>query len=421
MQGTIPPAPRPSGRRSGHIAVMALLLLIPLFACVALCVDMGWIALTKSELQNAADAGAAAGARQLVDNYAPFSLPSQRNKDRLLNEAEASALTYGMQFGGYNSAGDKQTLTIQSGDVHPGYTTSTGLFQSRRTYAGYPNTVQVMARRDASANGALPLFFAPVIGKRDKDLSATAAATIYTGLISSFNPNLIAGGTKKRTAFGEEFYNEGGGYECPLMPVAFDVNRWNAFLSNGQSPDGTVHVDAAGSPQIQVYPSPKTSPGNFGLLCLGHWTNNAPDYRTWIENGPAGDDVQTLIDNASLPVTLDKPRPWKGSPGLKSTLVTDFRAIIGTPRLLPLFKPASTSPYQAASGNGSNTTYDIVGFVGIMITEATGSGSNLSIKVQPCSVLDPTAVFDPESLCPAGEEPPSRLKAFTFATPKLTR
>ena len=96
-------------------------------------------------------------------------------------------------------------------------------------------------------------------------------------------------------------------------------------------------------------------------------------------------------------------------------------AIIGQPRLLPLFKPASTSPYQAASGNGSNTTYSIVGFAGVTVTSVSGAGVNLSICVQPCSVLDPTAVFDSTSIYPVGAQPAGQLKTFTFLSPRLSR
>jgi hypothetical protein len=43
---------------------------------------------------------------------------------------------------------------------------------------------------------------------------------------------------------------------------------------------------------------------------------------------------------------------------------------MGKPNLIPLFQPVSVSPYQAASGNGSNTTYSIIGFVSVTISQA---------------------------------------------------
>ncbi len=409
--------------RRGAVAVLVALLSIPLLIFVALCVDLGWIALTKSELQNAADSAATAGARQLVDNYAEYSLAGEPQRSLLLSAAHQTARTFSTQFAGYNGAGDVASLSVSSGDIQFGFTDTSGNFSTSNSNFGYPNTVQVTTRRDTGANGKLPLFFAPVLGRRDAELTATASATIYSGLITSFRPALITtnnGSCSGNDGDVDDFVAGGGTANCLLLPVAFDVNNWNHFFSQGESPDGIVHTDSAGTPQIQVYPSPQNSPGNFGLLCTGHWTNNNPDFRFWINNGPTAADVQYLIDQQMLPVTQSTPRPWKGSPGLKSQLVQEFVKIIGKPRVLPLFKPASLTPYQAASGNGSNTTYNIVGFVGVKVTQATGNGSNMNISVQPCSVFDTTAVFDSSTLFPAGFEPSSQLRSFTQIAPKLT-
>ena len=116
-------------------------------------------------------------------------------------------------------------------------------------------------------------------------------------------------------------------------------------------------------------------------------------FRTWIDSGPAPSDIQYLLDNTLLPVSLSAPAQWKGGPGMKSTLQTDFASQLGKPNLIPLFKPVSTNPYQAATGNGSNTYYSIVGFAMVSISQADGRGSNMNISVQPMTVNDPTAVL----------------------------
>ena len=87
-------------------------------------------------------------------------------------------------------------------------------------------------------------------------------------------------------------------------------------------------------------------------------------------------------------------------------------------RLIPVFQPVSTSPYQAASGNGSHTSYAVVGFVGVTIAQADGSGSNMNISVQPVATLDPTLTYDPSTVVPAGE---GSSGTTTFAVPKLTQ
>ncbi|MCX7408563.1 MAG: pilus assembly protein TadG-related protein [Planctomycetales bacterium] len=420
---------RPVIRRRGAIAVLVAVLMIPMLAFVAFCVDIGWMTTTKSELQNATDSAAAAGARQLVDNYGAYSAASSSQRQTLVASAKSAASTYSRQFGGYNNAGGVAALQVLPSDIQFGFTDASGNYESSATYAGYPNTVQVLVRRDASANGRLPLFFAGVMGKRDTALTATASATIFTGSITGFDPHGggdggSAGGGGCNAgggAAGDDYSGDGSGEGCGLLPVAFDINVWNQFFTTGKSADGVVYTDAAGSPQIQVYPSPQNAPGNFGLLCLGPDTNATPSYSNWILNGPCDSDLQNLIDRGRFPVSESAPKAWKGTPGLRNTLRSDFEAIIGQPRLLPLFKPASASPYQAAAGAGNNATYNIVGFVGVTVTSVTGNGNNLNITVQPCSVIDPTAVYDPDSIYPAGAEPAGQLKTFTHVSAKFSR
>src|SRR5687768_1974578 len=172
--------------RRGAVVVFLAAMLVVVFAFVALCIDVGWMTTTKSELQNAADASAAAGAAQLMTNHAAYNIPSQRNRDALVTSAKRSASNYGALYGSYNSAGGVNALTILPADIAIGFTDANGAFVANSSR--YPNTVQVVARRDDSANSRLALFFAPILGTRDAVLTATASATVYSGLISSFDP-----------------------------------------------------------------------------------------------------------------------------------------------------------------------------------------------------------------------------------------
>ena len=52
--------------RRGAVAPLAAILLVPLLGMVAFAVDSGWMVLARSDLQNAADAAALAGAQQLT-------------------------------------------------------------------------------------------------------------------------------------------------------------------------------------------------------------------------------------------------------------------------------------------------------------------------------------------------------------------
>src|SRR5262249_31951745 len=155
--------------------------------------------------------------------------------------------------------------------------------------------------------------------------------------------------------------------------------------------DGNTYLGPNGAPQLQVYPFDTNTPGSFGLLDVGPPNNSAPAFRNWIDAGQTPNDISYLLNNNLLPVSPSAPQPWKCGPGLKSTLVSDFQSQMGVPNLIPLFVPASTQPYVAASGDGSNATYAIIGFVGVTITQASGNGSSMDISIQPMAVVDPTA------------------------------
>jgi Flp pilus assembly protein TadG len=389
----------PSVRR-GAVAVLIAIMMIPLLCLLALGIDAGWIALTKTELQNAADAAALAGAEQLMNGYVLYNLPNQANQAGVLSTAKAGAIAKAKQVASANGAGAVKSLVLNDVDVEFGFTDAQNNYSTLDQHGGYPNTVKVVLRRDNTVNTPLTLFFGRIVGMNSTTVTAMAAATTFAGRITAFDP--------------------GAGLNGLLLPVAFDNNAFNQYLVNGRSPDGTIHAGPNGAPQIDVYPSPTNAPGNFGLVQIGTPTNSASDYSTWVSQGPSSSDIAYLKNNGLLPVSLTAPQWWDGSPGLKSSLSGAFSdlAAAGKHKLIPLFAPASTSPYQGPKGQGSNSYYDIVGFAGVTITEGGGNGGNLNVSVQPCAVIDPTAVYDPSSIAPTGTT--SQVMT-TMVAPRLTQ
>src|SRR5262249_32238634 len=153
-------------------------------------------------------------------------------------------------------------------------------------------------------------------------------------------------------------------------------------------------------------------------------SNNSPAFRTWIDTGGTPNDINYLLTNNLVPVYPSAPQSWKVGPGLKSTLLPNFQSVIGQANLIPLFAPVSTPPnYVAATGTGQGATYAVVGFVGVTISQATGSGSSMNISIQPTANVDPTAVLS--NIGPA--RPAQTLEfgngptATTFVSAKLTQ
>lgn len=144
------------GRR-GALVVLAAFCLLLVIGFLAFAVDVGYINVTSSELQNAADAGALSGVRRLA-----------------LGEtaAKAAAKTWAEK----NVAGGQAVSVVSAADVQVGvWDTASATF----TPAGggvMPNAIQVTCRRLGSRGNALPLFIAPVLGQNTADVSATAIA-----------------------------------------------------------------------------------------------------------------------------------------------------------------------------------------------------------------------------------------------------
>lgn len=143
--------------RRGAIAVLAAILMVVFLAFTALSIDIGYIVLTRTELQNAADSGALAGVAKLA-------------------LGETAARAEAKTFGQLNSVA-KQSVAVADTDVDIGnWNTSTLTFTSGVTPK---NALQVTARRDpTNSRGELTLFFAPAFGTEKVSLRGVAVAAM---------------------------------------------------------------------------------------------------------------------------------------------------------------------------------------------------------------------------------------------------
>jgi Flp pilus assembly protein TadG len=358
-----------------------------LLGMAAFAVDVGYAVYVKSQLQNAADAAALAGAAELMQPYVPYSLPLQSagQKAQILQSAMANAQNRAVALAALNSAGDVASLAVGEDDIVCGFLDKHQQFWPTPPDSRFPNSVQVTARRDQQRNSPLPLFLASLFGKPTLDLAATARATAVSE-VTTFSPH--------------------AGVNGKLLPIALDVRVWNQFVQNYTSPASENYVTTGpnGAPQLHIYPfsSPE---GGFGLVSIGPPSNSTPSYRAWIDSGPTPADLQYLQTANLLPVASNNPKYWNAASGLHSTLQSNLAGVIGQPRLLPL--------YDETLG-GSGKGYPIVGFAGITVSEASGHGSaNMNISVQPVMTVDPTALGG----SPMGSAPPT----FSFRTPQLTQ
>ena len=147
----------------------------PILAMLAFSIDAGYMVLVRTDLQNAADSAALAGAEKMQELWVQYYTPGQPNQSGILTSAttntSGSPMATAERFATYNRAGNVN-LTLLDQDVHFGFTNASGTYST--SYAGFPNTIEVTVRRDEVANGPLALFFARVLGMSSVDIQATA-------------------------------------------------------------------------------------------------------------------------------------------------------------------------------------------------------------------------------------------------------
>lgn len=380
-------------KRQGGIAPLTAIMMVVILAMVAFAVDISYLVLTASELQNVADSAALAGANKLGDNFVLYSLPTQSstNKTSLRTAAIAAAVSSAKTYSTYNNAGGV-SITLLDADIETGFTDATGKYTSSASDSSkYPNTVKVVARRDSSANTPLGLFFAPVLGVSKMNMTASATATLYTGTLNSLKVSTVSSG---------------------VLPVALDVNDWNNFLKTGQDRAGAVNTDTSGNPLLQIYGTIKDT-GDFGLLSLNDSHAGASTVANWISNGVSPTEIQTLVNNKLLPLSSHDPNlwDWAGDTGFKASNAMDINAQVGKTYLLPLFTPYSNSPYSAGVGNGSGYNFNIVQFVGVKIMPT--NQTNKEVWIQPVVVNDPNQILTGIT--------PADTTSSTFATSTLVK
>lgn len=136
--------------RCGAIIVYAAFLMVVVFGFAAFAIDVGYMALTVNELQNAADAAALAGCMRL-------------------SEGEDVVKQIAQDIAGRNFSG-RQSISLPDSNVIIGvYNSATKEFNATKTK---PNAVRVITQVSNRA-----LFFAPVIGHANFNSQAEAIAT----------------------------------------------------------------------------------------------------------------------------------------------------------------------------------------------------------------------------------------------------
>ena len=203
--------------QAGATAIIVAIVLPMLIGFGALAVDVGYMCVTKNELQNVADAAALAGAGYLGSKYETLSYDAQQTQVFYRSNIVGVA----QQVAGKNQAAG-MNIGIIDADVTIGTWDGSTLTAKTDLTFKLPDAVRVIARRDDNANGPIFTFFARIFDLDKVNVTAKATAAL-TG------PALVA---KVKVPFSLSVNNFPNDCTNPITfsPTAESCAGWHNFL-----------------------------------------------------------------------------------------------------------------------------------------------------------------------------------------------
>lgn len=379
--------PGASSLRRGNILVLSAAAIVAILGFTAFAVDIGYISLTKAQLQSASDSSALAAAYELAPGLGMVSQPTQSQLESTSRQAAVSVASAN-PAGEYNSVFVNSTADVAFG--RRTWNSATGTWQESWGTQPY-NMVRVSAVRGRGLindpDSPLPLFFAPVLGQDTANVSVNSTAALITGV------GFELSGSSSHT--------------CPLLPIAYDEPSWNNLMAGvgndnySYNPStGLVSAGSDGVKEIDLYPygNQSLTPGNRGTVDIGSCNNSTADLSRQIRYGVNASDLAHIGGSVRTDagyVSLN------GDTGLSAGIKDDLTSIIGKPRAIPIF--------SAVSGPGNNAMYTIVKFVGIRIMYVKLTGGSKTVVAQPAPVMDSSVIPGPTT----------SASQYIYSTPRL--
>lgn len=343
----------------GAVLVMVAILMIVFIGIAALALDIGHLYVVRNELQNAADAGALAGARELYLDSNASSVNTGANQvaydTAVLNNSEKIAVEV---FDYLSNNGDVQrghwnfgTRTFTANASTAAYDFSGKTDAELDADINFVNAVRVKTRRQ---NAPAASFFAQVLGY--SNFAVTAEAVAYKGFAGNLNPLdveqpiAICEESLTDPVTGEYVCNQGrmlnsggnvntantGGWTNFSQPCqTANANEMKSLVCGAGNPDPLSFgqgVGAVGGVQDSVLQdfyncwegaTNKTDLWNLTLPVIECPSNNVSNCSTlvgavnlnvvWIvkQNDPGYNDVPMEMDDWTCPVGLSGFDCWK--------------------------------------------------------------------------------------------------------------
>jgi Flp pilus assembly protein TadG len=386
----------PLKNQLGATVVIVALMLTVLVGFVALAIDIGYLMVTKNELQNVVDGAALAGARQLGANYKDMTYAEQQNYVC----DPATIIAVAQDVGLKNKAASKW-ITINDADVEIGHW-SAGSFSET---LNKPDAVKVTARReDSSADGPITTFFAGVLGIDFMEASASSTAAL-TGKSTT-----VPGELKLPVGISREWFDRNPGETCGDQIKFSPTNDpdacagWTTFTAQANTPSlrSILDGDLASDPTIAGVTDFNYTGGDVAavfsnLLLLFKRKGYDVDINgDWIYNVSSGDIVKFAtvaqgavplyeLDNAGNPTAFHAYYPVDDND-------PDYQDPAQRPRNNHAWE---TTVVVYANDDGTadcdnpNQTRSVVGYARIRLTDVVEAPDNLVVGELICDFVDP--------------------------------
>lgn len=324
--------------RTGNLAILVAVLLVPLVGMLALSVDVGYSMRKHDELQRAADLAALAGARDLIPD-----IDGNQDFDKVRQRIQTAAQDRLSDFNGFKVL--SEDITLGRYDVETAYTNFTikenGIF----------DTVRVTLRRDNSANQPLPLFFGGIFGLVENEVVATATAVVQ-------KPVAIRPG-------------------ADILPFAIPAKIW---LDEDQRRPLRLRADGK-----MVNNKGEVLAAEWGTVDFGTRRNEAANLNYQVINGLHESHLTELYRDGRIQIrsTIDSRQEiWvRSKTGLPAELTETIPLIEGKPRLVPL--------YTQTFGEGREQEYKIIDWVVVAIKRTKNPGGlDELLEIKPSYLYD---------------------------------
>ncbi len=356
--------------RRGTVIVLAVAMLVIVFGIAAFTVDFGILNVTKGQVQNAADSAAHAAMQELVNGIGPGATVTSQAA------SEAAGATARNMVNKFRSGDVNSTNLSVERDMRFGrrsWDSTNNQWVKEWGVTPY-NMVEVSVRRTKAAGAPLGTVFSQFLGFDSFDVQARSVASVAPITGFSLPP--------------------GSSSTISLLPIALDVNTWNALVQqihsgtpNGfQDKDrynkasGTVSSGSDSIPEVNIYPEANSNmpSGNRGTVDIGSPNNSTTDLKRQITQGLNAYDL-SFFPNGELKFNSEGVLYLNGDTGISAGIEASLKSVIGTTGALPIF--------ISVSGPGNNATYTIVRFVGVRIMAVNLRGGPMQryVRVQPAS------------------------------------